>query len=243
MGSLLYNDIIRQVGLRIDAITGALPPALESNYATVPVTTFQSSIFPQTAIYDAVRLAEEKMAQAISETGNETLRTPLLSVTDTLGNGDSMPSTDTNDVNIIGQYGSVLDADDPTIACTAASIQEIRRYWRTQTYWKLSFYLFNMDGNGIFHTRPDGVIVQCCVYDGATQQIAITNNSAILLADSLEEGYVNGALAELMRDDEFVQQAGIYRGYFEATLQSIRAGYTSVPSVATPGPVLATSGQ
>ncbi len=241
--SLVYNDIVRQVGLRINAITGSLPATLESNYATVPVTTFQSTIFSQTAIYDAVRLAEERMAQVIAETGNETLRTPLLSVTDTLMNGDSMPSDDTNGVNIIGQYGSVLDAGDPTIACTAASIQEIRRYWRTQTYWKLSFYLFNMDGNGIFHTRPDGVVVQVCVYDGAAQQTAITNNSAILLADSLEEGYVNGALAELMRDDEFVQQASIYRGYFSETLQAIRGGYTSVQSVATPGPVLATSGQ
>jgi hypothetical protein len=240
--SLTYDYIVRQIALRVNAITGAVAPTLETNYSAAPVTAYQSSIFPKTSIYDAVRIAEGKMATTIANSGNNTLRAYLLSQTDPLSSGDAMPSVDENSVKIIGQYGSVLDGDDPTIICTAAPPQEIRRRLNTSSYWKIPAYLFSYDGNGIIHTRTT-VIVQVCVYNGETQKTAIAANGAILLADSLEEGYVNGGLAELLRDDEFMAQAAVFRGYFNETLAGIQGGYTNTSQVSMPGPVLAQQSQ
>ena len=44
---------------------------------------------------------------------------------------------------------------------------------------------------------------------------------AILFPDALAEGYINGALAILVRDDEFLAQSGRYAEFFTTTLASL----------------------
>jgi len=236
--SVPYNTILRQVGLRINAIIGAVASTLETNYTVSPLTTsqFQSTIFPLTSIKDAIINSEEKLVQAISNTGGHPYRAFILSETAALSSGDVMPSTDASGVEIVGIYGSVLDGSDTSIVLTAAPTQEIRRRLNTSSYWKIPVYLYSFDGNGIIHTRTT-VKVQVCVYSASTQRSAFTSGN-ILLPDALEEAYVCGAVSELMRDDEFLSQAGSYSAYFANTLQSITSGLTSVPQVSMPGPVL-----
>jgi hypothetical protein len=240
--ALTYDYIIRQAALRVNAITGAIASTLETNYTAAPVTAYQSTIFPKTSIYDAVRIAEGKLATTIAFSGNDSFRAAISSATSALASGAAMPVTDANGVKIIGQYGDVLDGVDPTIVCSAASPQEIRRRLNTSSYWVVPAYLYSYVGRNIIHTRTT-VIVQVCVYDGSARATAIAANGNVLLADSLEEAYVNGTVSELLRDDEFASQSQIYRGYFERTLAEIRGGYSNTSQVSMPGPVLSQASQ
>ncbi len=231
-----YNNVVRQAALRINAITGAVAATLETNYIANPVASFQSAIFPKTAIYDAVITTEEKLATAIADTGDHPYRSYLLSETATLATGDDMPATDASGVPIIGIYGSVMDAVDESYICTEQPTEVVRRWKSLSSYLKIGVYYYAMDGNGITHTRADGVKVQVCVYSASVQRTSLAANGNILLADALEEAYVAGTVASLVRDDEFTGQAAVYRNYFNETINSIRGGLTSVPSVALSGP-------
>jgi hypothetical protein len=231
--SVPYAKIIAEVGVRINAVPGAIPSDLETNYVAGVVNN--SSVFPPTAIGDAVITAEEKLATAIADTGGHPLRSYLQSVTDTLASGDDMPSVDASGVPIIGIYGAVYAASNPALICTEQPTEVIRRWQALSSYYKTPFYYFSRDGNGIIHTVPGGVKVQVCVYDANTQRGELAAGD-ILLADALEEAYVWGAVSTLVRDDEFMPQAAAYRGMFNDTLQAIRQGLTSIPSVTIAGP-------
>lgn len=234
--SVPYNNVVRQAALRINAITGAIASTLETNYIVNPVASFQSAVFPKTSIYDAVITAEEKLAQAIADTGDHPYRSYILSETATLATGDDMPSTDASGVPIIGIYGSVIDAVDESYVCTEQPTEVVRRWKALSSYLKMQVYYYAMDGNGITHTRATGVKIQVCVYSASTQRTSLAANGNIILPDALEEAYVAGAIASLVRDDEFMGQAAVYRQYFNDTISTIRGGLTSVPSVATSGP-------
>jgi hypothetical protein len=241
--TVAYQKVLAEVGLRINAISGPISTTLETNYAkaTQSASDYVSTIFPKTSIQDAIINAEEKLVAAISNTGGHPYRAFLLSETAALSSGDAMPSVDENSVEIVGIYGSVLDGADTSIVLTAAPTQEIRRRLNTSSYWKIPLYLYSFDGNGIIHTRTT-VKVQVCVYSASTQRSAFAAGN-ILLPDALEEAYVCGAVSQLVRDDEFMGQAGVYSQYFANTLQGITSGLTSVSQVSMPGPVLAQQSQ
>ena len=231
-----YHDILAGVALRINALKGTDPVALQITYSTRPLTDelFDSSIFPMDAIRDSILNAEQRLAAVIANTGNHPWRTFLggPSETTVLMNGDLMPSIDVNGVGIIGIYGSVLDVDDPTLICTEQPVEVLRRRQLTPNLWIIPAYNYSLDGNGIIHTRPNGVTVQVCVYDYATQQAAFDANEPILLPDVLAEALICGGVAGLVRDDEFTTQASLYVQYFNAAEQSIISGLTSVSQLA-----------
>lgn len=243
MGSLTYHSLIGAAALRVNALEGTDPVELEQVYSTRPLTDelFDSSIIPFSDFVAGCGWAEGKIAEVAAETGNNPLRAYILSETDPLTSGALMPSTDTNGTGIIGIYGSVMDGADTNIICTEGTLEQIRRFNQLKalgsSVFLLNPYQYKLDGNGIVHTQTT-VVVQVCVYDGATQANAIQFDQTILFPDSLAEAYISGMLSYAMRDDEFMPQAGAYRQYFDATLQGIRGGLTSVPSIATAGPTM-----
>lgn len=232
--SVPYSKVIAECGLRINAVPGTLAASLETNY--VAGTVNNSAIFPPTAIKDAVITTEEKLATAIADTGGHPYRAYIQSQTDTLASGDNMPSLDENSKPIIGIYGAVLDSDNPVLVCTEQPTEVIRRWEALRTYFKMPFYYYSMSGDSVIHTRPNGVVVQVCMYSASDQRTSLTASGNIKLPDALEEAYVWGALSTLMRDDEFLPQAQVYRQLFSDTLQAIRGGLTSVPNVTIAGP-------
>ena len=235
-----YSQITRQIALRINAITGPVEPTLETNYTTVPFTSTQgnaSTIFNYTSIKDAILNTEGRLADAIASTGDHPYRAYLISTTNTLVNGATLPSLDHAGEQIIGVWGSVFDAADNTKVYRAKSIsQVIRRNTNPNGRYRVTVYWFFMDDLNIYHTGA-GVKCQVCVYSRDNQSTIFDANGAMLLPDSLADALVCGAVSELVRDDEFVMQAQIYRGYYEATEQAIRKGLTSAPSKAETGPL------
>ena len=240
--SVPYHDILAATALRINGLVGTDPVALETTYSSRPlvVSDFQSSIFPMSAIRDAILNAEQRLATAIADTGNHPWRSNILSETALLASGSLMPAVDVNGVSIIGIYGSVLDGADTTIVCTEQPMEVLRRRQLAPSLWIVPAYNYKMDGNGIVHTRTS-VKVQVCVYDYQAQQAAFDANDDMLLPDTLAEALICGGVAGLVRDDEFMQQAAHYAQYFTATEQTIRAGLTSVSQVALGGPSIVPS--
>lgn len=226
-----YHDILSSVGIRISALVGTLGPALETAFTTRPLTTaqFQSTVFPFSACKFSIISAEEKLAHAIANTSGHPWRASLAGVTASLANEAAIPVTSSAALQIIGALGSVYDATDGTV-CTKKPLAVIRRRVRNAAAFPTgsSIYHYDIDGRRIYHTRTN-VVIDVCVYNRATQLAALTANSNMLLPDVLEEALICGAVAFMVRDDEFASQSSIFAAYFANTLEMIRSGLTAVP--------------
>jgi hypothetical protein len=219
-----YNILVRNVAVRINALTGATQPAaLEAAYAVTPLTAGdvqESSIFPFSAIQDAVLLSEQKLAQTIAENQDHAWRAKLISQTDELANNATLPAFDENGLSVIGLYGDVFDSTNERVL-SEQPVEVIQRRLATPALWKIPVYHFAMTGDSIVHTRTN-VRIEVCVWDYLNQQAAIEANDDMLLPDVLEEAVICGATAMLCRDDEWLTQAAVYATYFTETLNAIR---------------------
>jgi hypothetical protein len=233
-----YNNVLRQSALRLNALTGSTAADLQTAYTTSPLTTsqFESADFPFTSFIDACLLVEEKLAVAIADTGGHPWRAYLKGVTSSLAHKAAIPSLTSANKPIIGLLGSVYDASDGTV-CTEMSLDDIRIAVRNAGSWLVTpQYGYKLDDHRIYHTRTN-VVIDVCFYDRTTQLATIgTLTNPILLADALEEAYVCGVVSYMVRDDAFMAQAQLYRGYFNDTLETIRRGSVSIPGKVIPGP-------
>lgn len=232
-----YHDVLADIALRINAFTATTPEDMQVAYATRPLvsTLFDSTIAPFSALISALLLAEEKLVSVMASTSNPTLRSYLSSVTANLASGDIVPRTDVSGAPIIGVLGSVRDASDGT-PCKEKTLEEIERRNRNAgNFYRIPMYAYKFDGVRIEHTRTE-VAIDCCIYDRAAQEALVESNGEMLLPDDLGEAVICGAVASLIRDDEYVEQATVYAKYFEDTLTRISAGLSPIPVKVTPGP-------
>ena len=238
--AITTHIVLREAAIRLNALRGALPAALETTYGTLPLTSanFQSSVFPFTSFLDQETASIARFANVIAETGNHPWRAFLVSETATLLTGALMPSTNAAGDPVIGLYGSVLDADDDTIVCTEYPEQVIRRRLNNPTAWVVPVYGFKMSGDGIIHTRPNGVVVQVCTFNWTTVYNLVANNENFPLPDSLANAVVYDMVGSMIRDDEFIPQAAQYRAVADSIEQTIRKGLTSVSEQVVAGPTL-----
>lgn len=239
--AVALHTILREAAIRTNALVGASAAVLEATYATLPLTSasFQSTIFPFTAYLDQETASIARFANAISETGNHPWRSFVgFTVTNTLASGDAMPSVGSNGDPIVGIYGSVLDADDQTIVCTEYPDQVIRRRNLNSSIWTIPVYGFKMSGDGITHTRPNGVVVQVCTFNWNTVAALVSANGNLPLPDSLANAICYDMIGALVRDDEFTAQAQIFRSYADNVEATIRQGLTSITEQAIAGPTL-----
>jgi hypothetical protein len=231
--SVSYNTIIAEVALKINAIAGAIPSTLQANYIVSPLTTTEvvSSIFPLASIRDAILDCEGRLAWAIADVRNHPFRQYFSEQTDTLLSPVTLPAVSNVPTPIVGVWGEVTADANGTI-CSEKSLDEVRRAARMISAGQsvVPIYWFNITGGKIEHTVTAGVRVTCCVYDRNAQLTELNANGNILLPDSLAQAYVCGAVATLVRDDEFTTQSQIYAEYFKNALDNIAKGLTSVDS-------------
>lgn len=227
--SVPYHDILAAVALRTNALIGAKAGPLETTYNTRPLTVanFQSSIFPFSDYRTVILGAVQKLSQSIAEVREHPWRAILTSTTAALASGALQPATDNAGKSIIGVYGSIFDASDSHVLSEQPD-EVIRRRLLTPALWKIPVYQYGLTGDSIVHTRTT-VKIEVCVWDYASQVVLFNANSAMLLPDVLTEAVICGAIALLVRDDEFTAQAGIYAEYFATTLTAIRGGATKLP--------------
>jgi hypothetical protein len=239
--SIPYHDIVASVALRINALADStLPDELQTAFTTRPLTSanFDSSIFPFDDIKGAVKKAVATFKLAIANKGGHPWRNypGLASVTDFVNNGGDLPGQDENGLSIIGVWGTVFDATDNR-RLIEAPLDQIMRSNALTTIYLLEQYKFKIDDQKLWHTRPiSRVKIKVCIYDGITEQEAIDNNDDMTLPDVLEPAVMSAAIGMLVRDDEFMGQAGMYAQYAGAWLDAIGSGLMSVVSKAIPGP-------
>jgi hypothetical protein len=197
-----------------------------------------SSIFPYAAITDAVLNIEGRLADAIASTGDHPYRAYLISTTDALANAAVLPSLDASGEQIIGVWGAVYDASDTTKVYRAKDVSQVmRRTTNPNSKYKVTVYWYFMDDLNIYHTGTT-VKIKVCVYSRDNQATILAANGAMLLPDTLADALVCGAVSELVRDDEFMGQASVYRQYYDQVDGAIRKGLTSIPAKAEVGPLL-----
>lgn len=229
--STAYDVITRQVALRINAFSNAAQPAqLQAAYIASPLTAAvvgESAVFSFRAIQDAVIDAEARLAQAIADVRSHPWRAALFSRTLGLASGVAIPATDQAGVSVIGVYGGVVDDSDGHVLSEQPE-EVIRRRLLTSSLWKIPVYQYSLTGDSIIHTRTF-VYIEVCVWNDAARRAAILASGNMLLPDVLAEAVMCGAIALLVRDDEFMAQAEVYATYFASTLAAIRGGATELP--------------
>jgi hypothetical protein len=230
-----YHDLLADVALRANAFDAPLPADIEAKYKTRPLTAalFNSADFSYEAMIAALAGAEEQLVNAIAATPDNEDRGYFTIPTAPLASGTLMPIAAAGGKAIIGVAGAVRDAGDFGL-CTERPVQEIERLnLDAGQLYIIPAYFFKIVGNRIFHTRRNNqVVVDVCVYDYTSQIQAITTNTTMLLPDDLGEALICGAVATLVRDNEFAEQAGLYAGYFATVLA--RYGPTSSAEKAAP---------
>ncbi len=213
--SASYSSVLRQIGLAVNALTGATASALQTTYATSPVTSslFQSTIFPFTNLIDKMLNAQGKIVTAVAYQGDHPYRAFLTSQTSALTYGALIPSTDSGGTNqIIGVYGAVRDNSGSNIL-TKGNLSQIRaRVLNPGTMFLVDVPLYAIDDRRIYHTTTS-VVIDVVTYTRPSADSLVLTTS-ILLPDDAVPAIVNGALEECVRDDEFMAQAQKFGGMF-----------------------------
>lgn len=220
--SVPTHNLIADVAVRINALDGTDPVALQTVYTTRPLTDdlFDSSIFPMGAIIAACVYAEQKIAEAIGLSTNRTLRAYLRAFSGPLTSGSGFQGVDNVGNPVVGNFGAVLDGSDTTQALTRKPVAFVQNILRSPANYLVQLYYYGLDGATIVHTR-DTVVMECCIYNAVNQTEKYNFNEDMLYPDWLAEAIVCGAVAMLVRDDEFNEQASRYAAYFATTLANI----------------------
>jgi hypothetical protein len=223
-----YNDVLRQAALAVNALVGTTPADLESAYSTNPLTSinFGSAVIPQTKLIDAVLSAEAGLVMAVLSTGDHPWRESFRDATAPLAYGDPIPAVGAGGGTVVGIYGAVRDSTSGE-PCTRNELEQIRdRVINPNGMWKIDVFWFAINDRRLYHTRTAATIDVCTYNRPNALTLDLTGN--ILLPDVLVSAYVDGALAECVRDDEFVEQAGLFGGMYTAWINGIKSGLTSV---------------
>lgn len=231
-----YARLIASVGLRLNALVGSLPAALENTYkktAFVAATDFDSVDYPFTAVKDLVIQAESKYAGVIANVGEHPFRRALHAVTANIASGGIIPATSSGGDKTIGIYGAVRDSSSG-LPLKETSLALVRRF-NSETWRTIDRYDFAIDGVRLYHTRTNATI-DVSVYNAATQRAAMDadQTSSMLLADVLESGLICEAVSMAFYDETFHGQAREYRNYSNEQINLIQQGLTTTPSKSMP---------
>jgi len=219
--SYATHDLLAAAAIRINALVGSDPVELQVTYSTRPLTDelSDSSIFPMNAIRDSLVQAQGRLAQTIALSADKVLRAYLRGSSDPLASGAALPSVDSAGAPFIGNFGTAVDGDDGT-ALTPMPIAVVRNRLLAPLLYLAPAYYFALTPDEILHTRTTAIL-NGCVWDADAQTAIYDANGPFSLADSLVEAVISGGCALLVRDDEFIEQAGRWATYFATTLASI----------------------
>jgi hypothetical protein len=237
-----YEQIIRAIALKIQAIAGSDSATVQSAYVASPITTTQidSPDFPLGPLRDIVAEVEERLAIAIAnyvvEDKGELFFHPwrvfISSVTTTVPNGSTLPISDAAGNPIVGVPGLVTSLSSGQVF-SRLTMAELRDVSSNANGWARAVDpVCAFNGNRLYHNGTDA-IVDVCTYNRSVQttRILIVTNT-ILLPDALEEAYVNGGVSMAFRDDAWLPQAAAARNYFNSTLENIGAGLMALAKAA-----------
>jgi hypothetical protein len=222
--SIVYNTVIRQAALRVNAFTtGTTPTLLQNAYITSPLTATQlaSPDFPFQLFLDTCLLVEERLSTRIANNKTHPYRAFFTTQTADIANKAEIPKTDSSSNPIVGVYGAVFDSSD-SLECEEMSAQDITIKTRNANSWqRCAIYGYRIVGRRMYHTRTN-VKIDVCTYNRTTQGTSIaTLTNASFLPDALEWAFICGMVELLVRDGAFESQAKMYADYFNGVLDDL----------------------
>lgn len=224
--ALTYRQILRQASRSINAVTGTNKVDLETAYMTSPLTATQigNTNFTISMIIDKMLGVVGQIVAAYASVPGHPFRAFNLSQTASLANGAAKPSVNSASRPIVGAFGTVRDATSSAI-CKKKSAQLIESLLIGVADGSVTgtYHYYDWFEDRIVHTRTN-VVVDVCTWDLTVELAAVAANGNAPLPDAAMPVAVAGLVSELIVDDEFTQQAAIFRNYFEGTLSDIRTG-------------------
>jgi len=223
-----WQVIFREVAKHVNAFESGDATAVATDYLTTPLTTTEvvDPYYNLALIQDKCIDAHGRLALEIANVRQHPWRTYINnSVTDPLVNGDPLPTVAANGFTIVGAWGQVLSGGVPM---SEAAPERVRAYLLHTTTIYTSPYLYYVDGGYIYMTSATANI-NCCTYERAAIVTTVTSNGDIALPDVLVDAIVAGAVADLVIESKGLEQAGYFKNYFDAAIQSIRNGQTTMP--------------
>ncbi len=226
-----WGKIVRQVASRVNAVAGSQSATAETNYTNASFGSSQtdSARFNYSLIADACLSANGRIAEAIANTKRHSYRRELQD-TVTVTNGTLIPVVGgTSGYPVLGQYGDVKSG---SVLMMPVSEQEIARYQRrtSSNYTMGTHYLYYISDTGWFYSTQASGTMEVCVYSDAAERALLGSGSDISLPDSLQDLIVAGAVTQLVKDTEYIDQASYYANYFAAGLAALLQGATTLPA-------------
>ena len=227
--AVTYNDILRELALSVNAITGATATLLETSYSTSPLTSanFQSSIFPFTGLKDKMLGGQEDVIDVVASTGDHPWRAFIETQTSNKTYG-ALVATNSSGVPVIGSWGDVRDAVTGQ-PCTKNELRQIQdRVINPGNMWLISVYWYARSDQRVYHT-VDNVIIDVVAYQRPDSD-TLDLTTAILLPDDAASAIINASLMRCIRDDEFMSQGAQFGARFDQWVSQVKSGYVSVNS-------------
>lgn len=227
---MTYHQIIRQVALRGNMLTGPVASSLATTYDTVPLTQalFKSANFTFTSMKDFLRVTENEIALAVSNNENHVWRAILSDQTAALASGATIPSVGASGVAIIGVPSGVSDATNGKRLTNDFTLDEIRAMNDNPNGWrKIDPYQFAFDYPQIYHTRTN-VKIDVCVWDADDASADIDANETLLFPEA-EGAYVSGLGSKIGNlDPQFASLAAGFVPEYTAWLTALSEGKTKL---------------
>lgn len=198
--SLLPYTIAQQALIRIGAYKG-LPTQIAANYANASFATFETEVFPLTALYASLTGVEQEMAQAVAMNQDNTLRANI-SDRVAVASGAEIPAvgSSSSTAKIIGVWGQVRNADTGKLLVPALREEEIRILVDNPGgMFKSSFFAYALRPPRIYATVTN-LEIDCCVYDYDARKIAIDANEELLFPMA-QAAYFDGLMSTLKNED------------------------------------------
>ncbi len=223
-----WQIIFREVAKHANAFASGNASAVATDYGTSPLTAAQvvDPYFNFGFIQDKCIDAHGRLALEIANVREHPWRA-YVGATGTLSlvTGANLPTTASNGKTIVGAWGEVRASSQ---LMTEAAPERVQAYISEPTLYETP-RLYYIDGTNIYHTGALSAVINCCTYERADVVAAVAANGNISLPDVLVDAIVAGAVAELVVEAKGVEQAGYFLGIFNAAIDSIRKGLTTMP--------------
>lgn len=232
---------------RINAIEGPTPTTAETAYLTNPITATQisSAAYNFSLIKDALAVTESKIAQTVGQTSNHPWREFLRQSDLTGANPTGISSGGliyfrnvTPATNVIG-IGAVRAIGSFTIL-TERPFEDIMRWNRLKVAEPAMYpdfvFFYRIQDSRCYHTI-DRVTIEAYGYDQETTYTQINANGRPIFPDACIPAYITGALATLLKEEEYPGQAQFYQSQFGAMLEEIKGGFSPADPMQPSTPV------
>lgn len=223
-----WQIIFREAVKHVNAFASGTAATVSANYLTSPLTTTQveDPFFNLDFIKDKCIDANGRLALEIANVRQHPWRAFIGgSSTAGLVTGSILPTTAVSGKTIVGAWGQVRASGQ---LMTEASPERVQAAITNPALYQTP-RLYYIDGEYIYHTGASTAVINCCTYDRSDVVTTVAANGNIALPDVLADAIVAGAVASLVIEGKGAEQAGYFLSVFNAAIESIRKGQTTMP--------------